>query len=53
MPVTKVKKSIYIMYFTKHSQTCHRALSYLQESIPDGSSRQQVHIVCGTQHDVL
>lgn len=34
-------------------QTCDGALSNLQHSVADGSSRQQVDVVRRAQHDVL
>lgn len=37
----------------KQSQTRDRALSDLQDFVSDGSSRQQVDVICRTQHDVL
>lgn len=34
-------------------QTCDCALSDLEDSVSDGSSRQQVDVIRGAQHDVL
>ncbi len=50
---TNSKNKTCVLLFAEQSQTCDRALSDLQNPVSDGSSRQQVDIVCRTQHDVL